>query len=796
MYKFNRAKAVWGTDLGNKYNQFLGFYSEITLNHETEIKIAIAARSYYRLYLNGEIAASGPARTAKHYCRVDEITRTVSGTVRVAVEAVAYDKPGMYCNDCTLEPGILAVEIMDEEENVLSATGDPKWKYTELKYRRPDVETMSHSRGIVEVYDLEPDSLDWRIGQSDKWKSPVETKEMITWLERRAPYASYNRIPVNTLTDLADLRPVEGEGPGYVLTLAREFNPDWYRTLPQNNLFLESLRNEKEAPFTGRSYFKAGEITLIPGRFPAALTFCLEKSELGFIELTVNAERECTVDLINSDHRNMAGILKSNSYVTRYNLKAGSYHLVTFEPKLVRYIKVILRTEGKVTLKYPNMVDYGYPDDHSCHFECSDGDLNRIYEGAKRTQRLNTLDIFMDCPQRERGGWLCDSYFTAHGAAMLFGDHEVEKDFIENFMLTDPDIMWHSFFPEVYPGSKPDESDPGFQNWSLWLLAELAEYYKRTGDRDLIEACRTRVTRFIEGLLELRGESGLLEGMTKHFIDWSLSNRDFCVLPISVPDNCLAVYVPEKMANLYGMKQWRETARQMRTIIEEMDDERGIFGGGGDAAEYKDGKLSRKDCTTESGIALELKCSFHRSDRMYLQRFVHAMGTCPEFRADPNVGKANQFIGLMIRFDVLRELGETETLVKELKDLYLPELRDGSGTFFENYNALSGCHGFNGAAGALLMTEVLGLGEPRCGEKRITICPHPGKLRWAYGSVKCGKDRIFMNWSADHDAHVLDIRLQIPEDWNYNLKIPFELSGWKVILNGEGVSHGYLELED
>ena len=30
----------------------------------------------------------------------------------------------------------------------------------------------------------------------------------------------------------------------------------------------------------------------------------------------------------------------------------------------------------------------------------------------------------------------------------------VEKDFIENFMLTDPDEMEHAFFPEVYPGSK------------------------------------------------------------------------------------------------------------------------------------------------------------------------------------------------------------------------------------------------------------------------------------------------------------------------------------------------------
>lgn len=41
---------------------------------------------YYRLYLDGRMAASGPARTAHHYCRVDEISQILSGHVQVAVE--------------------------------------------------------------------------------------------------------------------------------------------------------------------------------------------------------------------------------------------------------------------------------------------------------------------------------------------------------------------------------------------------------------------------------------------------------------------------------------------------------------------------------------------------------------------------------------------------------------------------------------------------------------------------------------------------------------------------------------
>ena len=68
-YIFKQAKPVWGTDLKNRYNQFLGFYAEI--KEHRKIRIAIAARSSYRLFVNGKLYACGPARCADHYCRVD-----------------------------------------------------------------------------------------------------------------------------------------------------------------------------------------------------------------------------------------------------------------------------------------------------------------------------------------------------------------------------------------------------------------------------------------------------------------------------------------------------------------------------------------------------------------------------------------------------------------------------------------------------------------------------------------------------------------------------------------------------
>lgn len=799
MDQFQRARAVWGEQLSNKYNQFLGFHTRLQLQgtNDKEIRISIAARSYYRLYQNGQMLANGPARTARGYCRVDRIKAMVHGIVDIAVEVVAFDKPVKYCNDCTLEPGMLTVEISDVEGHILSATGEDDWQYEELLYRRSVVETMSHSRGIVEYYALQQDSTQWRVGKFLHARTPVPIAERVQYLPRRAPYPTYQIMEMNCLQEVTDLVRDEEGSAGFVYRLARDFNAEWYAMLPEENLFLESLRKERDVRFTGtcvrddRRPMQWGGYQVTPGEHACSLVWGIRQSELGFLEFEIETSEDCVLDIVNSDHLNMYGAFRSNTYASRYQLSKGQYHIITMEPRLVRYVRVILRTGGTVSISNPRIIDDSYPDAQETYFECSDGDLNRIYEGARRTLRLSTLDIFMDCPQRERGGWLCDSQFSAYAAHQLFGDTAVERDFLENYMLTDGDVLWHGFFPDVYPGTRPDPQDPGIANWSFWLLTELYAYYRRTGDRAFIDQCAQRVALFVDGLLELRSkESGLIEGLQSMFVDWSLSNRSFALSPISIPINCHAVRLLREMGELYHRADWRHVAEEMTAVIEALDDAGGVFGGGGDGAQMIDGRLARTDCQTESGVALEIWSGFHREDQNYMNYFVNTMGIAPLFRANPNIGKSNQFIGLMVRLDVLRQLGKISTLVHELRELYLPELQIGSGTFFENVNAISGCHGFNGAAAAMITNEVLGLGVPMEGDRTFRIAPHPGDLRWARGSARTSEGMIYLRWSADQDAHVLRMTLTKPEGWTSRLEIPFELCGWEIYLNDRLIERG------
>ena len=100
-----------------------------------------------------------------------------------------------------------AAEVADRSGRILAATGKDgrgeisglpagEFRYTELDYRRSNVETMSHSRGIIEWYELKEDSARWMFGDSSfEWKAPAVLDEEIAFLPRRAPYASLSPDP-------------------------------------------------------------------------------------------------------------------------------------------------------------------------------------------------------------------------------------------------------------------------------------------------------------------------------------------------------------------------------------------------------------------------------------------------------------------------------------------------------------------------------------------------------------------------------------------------------------------------
>ena len=66
--------------------------------------------------------------------------------------------------------------------------------------------------------------------------------------------------------------------------------------------------------------------------------------------------------------------------------------------------------------------------------ETKDEKLQIIIDAAIETYRQNAVDLFTDCPSRERAGWLCDSFFLARTEYALTGKNTIEESFLENLM--------------------------------------------------------------------------------------------------------------------------------------------------------------------------------------------------------------------------------------------------------------------------------------------------------------------------------------------------------------------------
>ena len=129
--------------------------------------------------------------------------------------------------------------------------------------------------------------------------------------------------------------------------------------------------------------------------------------------------------------------------------------------------------------------DVEYPD-------FGDETLNAVYRGGVRTFAHNALDIFMDCPSRERAGWLCDSYFTAQTEYALFGETRVEDAFLQNYRL----YQNRGEYPKgALPMRYPSEhhTDRFIPQWTMWYILEVEQCVNQRGHREEAELFRPSI---------------------------------------------------------------------------------------------------------------------------------------------------------------------------------------------------------------------------------------------------------------------------------------------------------------
>lgn len=679
-------RAIWAKD-SFQQNTELCFYIKIGRYENASLKIV--AKDVYNLYINGNFVAYGPARAAKGYVRADifDLTKFCDreeNTVSVYVQSnntktlcFAWEKP------------LFAAEIFSEGKIVKDSADFICFLMSDKLQK---TERMSCQRGYTEIYKMqkqrEPfDPFAWGSKQTIAVDMPNE-------LLRGVPYATN----IETTAILME------EG-GVSIGKPRIWENGFTEMLDQGKNLFSYTRKECEE---------------IISEELLSFTFHREKKELlhkyklyrfesvhcGKFRIKVKCDRPVTIWLTYDDIL-IDGYINFNReqiiHGLKWELATGEYDLYSQEVYSAKFIALI--SDNDIEICSVSMVRIENAQTMVRSEDISDEELQLIVKAAENTFKQNAYDLLMDCPTRERAGYLCDGYFTAKAEKFFTGSNLVEKNFLENYLLyngkdfSDPGIM-----PMCYPS---DSSGNGIYipNWILWYVLELGDYLKRTGDKEFIEKHTKRLRDILKFFKKYENEYGFLENLESWvFIEWSKAS-DF-IEGVNFPSNILYAAALEEAGNMLGNKDLMEKAEYLKRTIRKISFKDGIFH---DNAVRKNGHLVITDNVSEvcQDYALYFGIA-DRNDKDFYERFLNRFEIGKE---QNNICESNMFTGYVIRLLILQREGEHNRVLDECKEKFLP-MAKRTGTIWELFAENASCnHGFGSIVGKIVYESFMAGGK-------------------------------------------------------------------------------------
>lgn len=135
-------------------------------------------------------------------------------------------------------------------------------------------------------------------------------------------------------------------------------------------------------------------------------------------------------------------------------------------------------------------------------FKCNDERVNEIFDIAARTLMLNMQRYIWDGIKRDRLVWVGDMHPETMGIISLFGSDESVLESLEYSRAHTPLPEWMN----------------GIENYSMWWVIILADYYRHNGDAEYIKSQRD----YIYGVMKQIGSLVSAEGKVtaSGLFDW------------------------------------------------------------------------------------------------------------------------------------------------------------------------------------------------------------------------------------------------------------------------------------
>ena len=713
---FAKALPVWLTGLEKEKNITAGFYTAV---EGTEATLKVATSGFYRVFVNGVFVGHGPARCAHGFYRVDEVALPLSsGVNHIAVEVVNY-----YINSFAslMQPGFIQMELTVDGA-VAAATGAEGFAVYRLTERVRKMQRFGYQRPMGESYRLPAGAFDWRVGLSSVNATPhtvtvTEEKNLIS--RDLAPLTFPVAVPQTVLTTgtFVKAKPENYRKDRSLLYIGDPAKAElggWREEELELHLSDEvqewqiTAMNAVDASYTGETVLSAGEFAI----------FALVGEKTGFIAAQISCTEAGTLYFAVDETLRKSGDVDPLSMeclnVVKVEMEAGDYPFQTAEAFGFRYIKLAC-TAGKVTVKNLRLVELVCPQPVVVEYPGTDPVLKEIFTAAVETFKQNSSDIFMDCPTRERAGWLCDSFFTAKTEFALTGDNVVERAFLTNFRLPERfDFLPEGMLPMCYPA---DELAGQFiPNWAMWFVLELEDYVRRTGDKAFIPPFRKRVYDLLAYFEKFENADGLLDKLENWvFVEWSQANE--LVQDINFPSNMLYARMLRAAAALFDDPALIAKAEQLEEVIRqrsydgqffvdnEVYNEQGVPVSTGERTEtcqYYAFFTGVATPETYPELWQRMVTEFGPG-RVKVQDHGGVWPRRENLAAWPDIWPSNAFIGNYLRLELLRREGMYDQLLQECTG-YFHYMAKRTGTLWENTTEHASCnHGFASYAAVFLL---------------------------------------------------------------------------------------------
>ncbi len=436
-------------------------------------------------------------------------------------------------------------------------------------------------------------------------------------------------------------------------------------------------------------------------------------------------------------------------------------------------------------------------DKWTANFECSNADINKLYQNILRSTRANFISIPTDCPQRnERMGWSGDISIFSRTACYLW---DADR-FLARHLKALRDLQYKSGrFSDIAP------IGGGFGG-ILWGSAGMVipcELYRQYSDIQILREHYAAMKRYADYLEKNIDEKGFISENTKLELgDWlgpekSKNDVKFLLAAQEIKD----LEIISKTAEILGKTQDADFYTKIRNARKIWFNAQ-FFNKKTHRTLNSDGELMDTQTSYAAALGLDAADEINRAFAAnYLAEACRRSNVYDEKIFRPPYSLMTGFIGTAQISRALSENGYADVAYKMLENNLYPSwlypVTQGATTIWERLNAYTVENGFGGnnamnsfnhyafgAVGAWLFSDCLGI-QPDENWKHFILKPQPdfsGNMTFARGYFDSVYGRIESSWYIENNG--VRYQFTIPANTTATLILP-NTAGEQILIPGK-----------